>query len=156
MQLTQSRLLIFVCLAYTTIAHAQFVPQTPYRPSDEAPTWVRMMYGGLAKPERVRAAYEAYYATHSFEKNRDTQFYKRWMRNIELPTASISRAYSAAHTVNANRMTGEWNEMGPWSYDPEVALGRLTQLRTELDLGLPAGVYHLRVEGMSGVKWAIR
>ena len=122
MQLTQSRLLIFVCLAYTTIAHAQFVPQTPYRPSDEAPTWVRMMYGGLAKPERVRAAYEAYYATHSFEKNRDTQFYKRWMRNIELPTASVSRAYSAAHTANANRMTGEWNEMGPWSYDPEVAM----------------------------------
>ena len=38
----------------------------------------------------------------------------------------------------------------------EVAWGRLTQSRTELDLGLPAGVYHLQVEGMGGVKWAIR
>ena len=38
----------------------------------------------------------------------------------------------------------------------EVAWGRLTQPRTELDLGLPAGVYHLQVEGMGGVKWAIR
>ena len=38
----------------------------------------------------------------------------------------------------------------------EVAWGRLSQPRTELDLGLPAGVYHLQVEGMGGVKWAIR
>jgi hypothetical protein len=38
----------------------------------------------------------------------------------------------------------------------EVAWGRVMQPRTELDLGLPAGVYLLQVEGMSGVKWAIR
>jgi hypothetical protein len=38
----------------------------------------------------------------------------------------------------------------------EVANGRLMQPRTALELGLPSGVYYLQVEGLGGLKWAIR
>ena len=105
-----------------TAANAQHVPQTAYRPSAEAPAWVQLMYSGEASHEAVRAAYEAYYVDHTFVKNRDTQFYKRWMRNAELPAPEVTHAYAAAHAEAANRLTGEWEELGPWSYDPEVAM----------------------------------
>ncbi|MGB2014604.1 MAG: hypothetical protein ACPHSF_03985, partial [Flavobacteriales bacterium] len=105
-----------------TAANAQHVPQTAYRPSAEAPAWVQLMYSGEASHEAVRSAYEAYYADHAFVKNRDTQFYKRWMRNAELPAPAVSHGYAAAHAEAANRLTGEWEELGPWSYDPEVAM----------------------------------
>ena len=103
-------------------AWAQFVPQTPYRPSVDAPYWVQMMYGGEASHEDVRNAYELHYVSHPFEKNRDTQFYKRWMRNAELPAPVVSHAYALMHAASTERMTGEWEELGPWSYDPEVAM----------------------------------
>ena len=106
----------------STAANAQHVPQTAYRPSTEAPAWVQLMYSGEASHEAVRSAYEAYYADHTFVKNRDTQFYKRWMRNAELPAPAVSHGYAAAHAEAANRLTGEWEELGPWSYDPEVAM----------------------------------
>lgn len=93
-------------ILFMTAANAQHVPQTAYRPSVESPEWVQLMYSGSADPGTVRAAYEAYYSAHDFVKNRDTQYYKRWMRNAALSA--------------------------------------------------PAGVYHLQVEGMGGVKWAIR
>ena len=105
-----------------TVANGQHVPQTAYRPSVESPEWVLLMYSESADPGTVRAAYEAYYSTHDFVKNRDTQFYRRWMRNAELPAPAVSHAYTAAHVEAAIRLTGEWEEMGPWSYDPEVAM----------------------------------
>ena len=80
------------------------------------------MYSGEASHEAVRSAYESYYADHTFVKNRDTQFYKRWMRNAELPAPELTHAYATAHAEAANRLTGEWEELGPWSYDPEVAM----------------------------------
>lgn len=78
-----------------TAANAQHVPQTAYRPSAEAPEWVQLMYSESPDPATVRAAYESYYATHDFVKNRDTQFYKRWMRNAELPAPEVT------HSINA-------------------------------------------------------
>ncbi len=114
-------LLLHLAFSLSPVA-AQHVPQTPYRAANDAPQWVRMMYSAEASPELVREAYEAHYAVFPFEKNKDTQYYKRWMRNAELPAPSVSRAYVAMHAESAQRMTGQWEELGPWSYDPEVAM----------------------------------
>jgi len=100
---------------------AQYVPQTPHIPKSDAPMWVQLMYRGEASVEEVRAAYEAHYAVHPFEKNRDTQHYKRWLRNVELPAPEVSRAYLEAWDARG-RVSGVWEEMGPWHYDPEVAM----------------------------------
>ena len=100
---------------------AQYVPQTPHTPKSDAPMWVQLMHRGEASVEEVRAAYEAHYAVHPFEKNRDTQHYKRWLRNVELPAPELSRAYLEAWAARG-RVSGVWEEMGPWHYDPEVAM----------------------------------
>ena len=101
---------------------AQFVPQTPYNTSVSSPEWVKMMYSDSADRAAVRSAYEDYYKARPLVKNKDTQFYKRWMRNGDVPAPSMSTRYQNQHAEAANRMTGVWEEMGPWSYDPEVAM----------------------------------
>ena len=73
-------------------ASAQYVPQTSYRVDMDDPVWVQLLYSSTADPLDIRAAYEAHYADHPFEKNRHTQFYKRWLRNIELPKPKVTRA----------------------------------------------------------------
>ena len=118
----RATLLVMVCFFIGRPLFSQHVPQTPYKPSDSSPVWVQMMYGGEASYDVVRQAFDAHYATHEFIKNRDTQFYKRWMRNAELPAPSVSHEYAALHAAAADRLTGVWEEMGPWSYDPEVAM----------------------------------
>lgn len=110
-------------------AFAQFTPITPYKASADAPEWVKMMYDGV-DPEVVREAYEAYYAANPFEKNRDTQHYKRYIRNTQLTGAPYGKrteavdahdAYLAAYQQK-QRQNGAWEELGPWHYDPEVAM----------------------------------
>ena len=47
---------------------AQHVPQTPYLPGNDAPNWVRLMYGDDASPEVVRSAFEAHYERMSLRQ----------------------------------------------------------------------------------------
>jgi PKD repeat protein len=116
-------------LLFASCAFAQFTPITPYEAASDAPEWVKMMYDGAA-PAEVRAAYEAYYAEHPFAKTRDTQFYKRYMRNAQLTGTPYGRSFSAPNADSAylanfqaqKRLDGGWEELGPWHYDPEVAM----------------------------------
>lgn len=114
-------LMVAVCV-HTMTVHGQHVPQTTYAPAAGAPEWVVMMYSGGYGVDDVRAAYETYYRQHAFEKNRDTQFYKRWLRNSEIPAPEVSSDYRVRHQEASQRMTGIWEELGPWSYDPDVAM----------------------------------
>ena len=109
-------------LAASLSASGQYVPQTAYRADANDPAWVQLLYSEMATPEAIRSAYEAYYAEHPFEKNRDTQFYKRWLRNVELPKPQVTEAYASAWASRQARQNGAWEEMGPWHYDPEVAM----------------------------------
>ena len=83
---------------------AQHVPQTPYLPGNDAPDWVTLMYEDDATPEVVRSAFEAHYENVPFVKNRDTQYYKRWMRNHELTPPQPSRTYAEQHQAASERM----------------------------------------------------
>jgi hypothetical protein len=74
---------------------------------NDAPDWVRLMYEDDATPEVVRSAFEAHYENVPFVKNRDTQYYKRWMRNHELTASSALPCLcgAAPSCFGAN----EWN-----------------------------------------------
>lgn len=85
---------------------AQFVPQTPYNTSVSSPEWVKMMYSDSEDRAAVRSAYEDYYKVRPLVKNKDTQFYKRWMRNGDVPAPSMSTRYQNQHAEAGNRMTG--------------------------------------------------
>jgi len=121
-----SKKLFFLCLLVPFMAVSQQIPQTPYIATSDSPQWVQMMYNG-ASPADVQVAYEAFYATQPFEKNRDTQFYKRMMRNYQLTgngQGKKARDIRDPYYLNPSSSARDaaWEEMGPWHYDPEVAM----------------------------------
>ena len=97
----QSTTLAVMGMMMLLSVQAQYVPQTPYLAGDDAPAWVKMMYSDDANPDAVRAAFDAHYADAPFVKNRDTQFYKRWMRNHEVLAPHPTRVYMDRHHAAA-------------------------------------------------------
>lgn len=120
--------LTFVAAFFVSNLAAQHVPQTPYTFQESSPNWVQLMYTN-AHPLEVKAAYEAFYEEHEFVKNKDTQFYKRYLRNYQatgngqgevLSDSRADEAYLALRSSQAR--AANWEEAGPWHYDPEVAM----------------------------------
>jgi photosystem II stability/assembly factor-like uncharacterized protein len=123
-----------VCLVllFSSSVLAQIVPQTAYKAATNDPAWVQLMYAENPVASEVREAYEAYYATHELVKNQHTQYYKRWMRvahpysdangQIVLPDPHEKAEYLERYNAVQDRDNGEWEEMGPWHFDPEVAM----------------------------------
>ena len=88
-----------------------------------------------------------------------------WIDNVNIlgqmtcsskPSCVRSCSQSERRTLRPHCPCNQWGRRIASTTVPVGKSGPLTQPRTELDLGLPAGVYHLQVEGMGGVKWAIR
>ncbi|MCY7330858.1 MAG: hypothetical protein LH618_20060, partial [Saprospiraceae bacterium] len=52
---------------------------TPIYVAPDAPAWMQMIQTDTPNVLTVQAAYRDYYATHPFQKNAYTQYYKRWM-----------------------------------------------------------------------------
>lgn len=123
-------LLTLVCLS----AQAQHVIQTKYSSEESDPLWVQLMYGENPNVKDVREAYEAYYETNEFVKNADTQYYKRWTRMvmpyateqgvIQIPERDLraQQDYLDTYHEAQQRDDANWEEMGPWHFDPEVAM----------------------------------
>ena len=118
----------FIWCALAALAlngYAQTTRITPHDVRPDQPQWVQLMYGN-AHPETVKVAYEAYYSQHELVKNRDTQYYKRFMRNYmfsNYPLGDAPLPFAATSQANANqRSSNAWQEAGPWHYDPEVAM----------------------------------
>ena len=53
-----------------------------YATDINTPDWVKLMYADDIDPGAVIEAHDAYYKTHSAEKNAHTQYYKRWVRSF--------------------------------------------------------------------------
>jgi photosystem II stability/assembly factor-like uncharacterized protein len=53
---------------------------TPIHFEADAPAWAHMLLEETPNVRDIQAAYKAYYDERPFEKNRYTQFYKRWMQ----------------------------------------------------------------------------
>ncbi len=110
---TKPILLVFTLLTTFSNVLSQHTMQTTYSMSSSTPVWAQMMYETPEKVGEIREGYESWRGLNPEAKTSHSQFYKRWMRQ-------------AQWTVDANPLVGErsgsWSEVGPWHYDPEVAM----------------------------------
>jgi photosystem II stability/assembly factor-like uncharacterized protein len=106
------------------------------KPNDNStPLWVQLMYAEIPDPGKVVETYEAFYKTHDFVKNQNTQYYKRWLREIgrkyrpdktdesygrflqnEKQYLNQSKLLELSESKNAN-----WVCIGPFDFDIEAA-----------------------------------
>ena len=54
--------------------------------SSNLPEWVTLMYSDTIDEGKVIEAYESFYRFNNFIKNKHTQYYKRWLRNLSRET----------------------------------------------------------------------
>ena len=79
------------------------------------PVFAQKMYSGDVSIEEVRRDFEQWRLENPFSKTQHTQFYKRWMRQAQW-------GQSDTNSVQRAERSGSWSEVGPWHYDPEVAM----------------------------------
>jgi photosystem II stability/assembly factor-like uncharacterized protein len=108
---------ILLCLSISTATKtfSQHVPQTTYSGSADMPVFAQKMYSGDVSIEEVRRDFEQWRLENPFSKTQHTQFYKRWMRQAQW-------SQSDTNSVHRAERSGSWSEVGPWHYDPEVAM----------------------------------
>ena len=82
--------------------------------SEKLPEWVQLMYADNSDEEAVINAYTDYYKKNKLVKNKHTQYYKRWLRNI-------SRFSNAKPTLQTSKSTNQWECVGPWDFDKDAA-----------------------------------
>lgn len=120
------RIIIYsFALVFSIKSAAQHVPQTNYMVRSDMPDWAQKMYSGEDVAEDVRAGYEIWQAKNPTIKNQHTQFYKRWMRQMQWPLVQPESGYIERTERSKNdrfSRSGSWTELGPWHYDPEVAM----------------------------------
>ena len=96
------------------------------------PEWFRMMNAENPNFFEVEEAFNAYYETHDFKKDRFTQDHKRWVREIERfvqPDGSIdlstdtylAKLQNFRTTRSVNRGGPEWQPIGPFHVDTDAA-----------------------------------
>lgn len=95
--------------------------ETPYaKSSDPNPRWVQLLYAENPNPAEISKAYDAYYKSNDFVKNKHTQYYKRWKRTLSREKARPTKTYIEAST-NASRNTSAWECRGPFDFDIDAA-----------------------------------
>ena len=77
--------------------------------SKELPNWVKLMYTDNIDESIVIQEYELYYKENEFQKNKHTQYYKRWIRSISRETIPIKNIKS--------KSSNNWQCIGPWDFD---------------------------------------
>ena len=82
--------------------------------AENMPTWVQLMYGNNPDEGEVINAYTDYYKKNELVKNKHTQYYKRWLRNI-------SRFSNAKPTLKTSKSSNQWECVGPWDFDKDAA-----------------------------------
>ncbi|MBK6889713.1 MAG: hypothetical protein IT272_06300 [Chitinophagales bacterium] len=84
----------FLCICLLTVLSEQFltaqnnnnagaayIVEPPINANDpNLPNWVKLLYSPNPNAYAVEEAYKAYYKVNPFEKNKYTQYYKRWRR----------------------------------------------------------------------------
>ena len=100
-------------LSFSTILIAQ--TEMKYNSENEnIPEWAELMYSENPDEGAVINAYTDYYKTHELIKNKHTQYYKRWLREI-------SRFSDAKPTFKTSKSSNQWQCIGPWDFDKEAA-----------------------------------
>ena len=109
-------------VGFSLSTYAQHVPQTSYGLSASAPEWATLMYEHPEEVSAIRSGFEAWKKENPGVKDAHTQYYKRWQRQAQWEKPSISEEYMAKSREAKLMRNGQWTQMGPWHYDPEVAM----------------------------------
>ena len=120
--------LFFVFILFFLVSQAQLEAYRYNAEGTALPQWVQLMYAPDPDPGAVEKAYDAYYATHPFVKNGNTQYYKRWKRELghdQVPldphqradyAATLSAYLHASQQLSASR-AAQWTCIGPFDWD---------------------------------------
>ena len=82
--------------------------------SEKLPNWAELMYSENPDDGKVIKLYKEFYKTNEFVKNKHTQYYKRWTRNISRYTNSINEN-------STSKSSNQWECIGPWDFDQHAA-----------------------------------
>lgn len=128
-------------IAFATILLLSFFSlsaqvERAYRAADtQLPDWVQLMYAEKPDAGAVMQAHDLYYQTHPFVKNQHTQYYKRWLRRLQLfgDEARMTEAEKKTKAINDAQFlqrlqqkntespTSPWTSLGPFDFDKEAA-----------------------------------
>jgi len=82
--------------------------------AENLPNWVQLMYGENPDAGEVITAYKSYYKANKLVKNKHTQYYKRWVRNLSRTTQPIQNRPTS-------KSSNQWECVGPWDFDKDAA-----------------------------------
>lgn len=122
------RKLLLGCVTALLATSVNAQLERAYLTDHQLPHWVQLMYASNPDPGQVIAEHDAYYQTHTFEKNAHTQYYKRWLRSFGRnvawnPTDKASKSYVERSIALRNEKgpTSDWQCIGPRDFDFDAA-----------------------------------
>ncbi len=132
-----SSLTIFLLFFISNSSFSQLLENKYEEPSSTLPEWTQLMYSENPDLGEVIQAYKEYYDKNTFQKNKHTQYYKRWVRSFsrdhnglhsgtETAPSEIyqnERAYlQKSESLRQQRSpTSSWVGIGPFDFDKEAA-----------------------------------
>jgi len=116
--------LLFACTCLFIFAQEQ--PPPPVFAGPEAPQWMQMMQADSPNVFDIQRLYTAYYRDQPVEKNRYTQFYKRWMHwarpftqgdgSLRFPTAAELADREQQLQALRPKPKPDADNLAPWSF----------------------------------------
>ena len=100
---------LFIILFLSSLNVLSQIEKKYDKSSDKLPNWVQLMYADEPNVGNVIEEYENYYKTTSFNKNKHTQYYKRWIRSFSRETIEVK--------ISNNKSSNNWEGIGPWDFD---------------------------------------
>ena len=100
-------------LSFSTTVYSQIEMKYNAK-SEKLPNWAELMYSENPDEGEVIKLYREYYKTNTFVKNKHTQYYKRWIRNI-------SRYVNSKVESLSSESSNQWQCVGPWDFDQYAA-----------------------------------
>ena len=100
---------LFIFLFLSSLNALSQIEKKYDKSSDKLPNWVQLMYADEPNVGIVIEEYENYYKTNSFNKNKHTQYYKRWIRSFSRETIEVKKSN--------NKSSNNWEGVGPWDFD---------------------------------------
>ena len=88
--------------------------------SQEKNTWIDLLYTDKKDAGLITDAYNSYYKTNPFVKNRHTQYYKRWLRSLSRTKSLPTKEYTNASLSN-KKSAAAWIARGPFDFDIDAA-----------------------------------
>ena len=100
---------IFIILFLTSLNAFSQIEKKYDKLSEKLPNWVKLMYADEPNVGNVIKEYENYFKINSFNKNKHTQYYKRWLRSFSRETLAVKKS--------SNKSSNNWEGIGPWDFD---------------------------------------